>query len=170
MNKVLSVLLCITAVLLPVTCSIDDSGNDFSLSPLSTDDSENDSSFTPLSTVDTEYDSLLTPLTTIEDAFRNHQSNLQITQQGTIIAVLADDTDGDRHQRMIVELANGQTLLIAHNIDIAPRVPNPEKGEVLRFYGEYAWNDEGGVVHWTHKDPSGVHPDGWLEYDGKRYQ
>ena len=119
---------------------------------------------------DTERDSSLTPISIIEKAFQNQESDLQVTQQGVITAVLADDTDGDRHQRMIVRLDNGQTLLIAHNIDIAPRVPDPRKGRTLRFHGEYEWNDEGGVVHWTHKDPAGVHPDGWLEYGGKRYQ
>lgn len=112
----------------------------------------------------------LTPLTEIEQAFRNQQSSLQITQQGTIMAILTDDTEGDRHQRMIVKLGNGQTLLIAHNIDLAPRIPDPVTGKALRFSGEFEWNEEGGVVHWTHKDPDGVHPDGWLEYGGKRYQ
>ena len=70
---------------------------------------------------------------------------------------------------MIVRLGNDQTLLITHNIDLAPRVPNPIKGKILRFYGEYEWNDEGGVIHWTHTDPDGEHIDGWLEYEGIRY-
>ncbi|MBN1603700.1 MAG: DUF3465 domain-containing protein [Chitinispirillaceae bacterium] len=87
-----------------------------------------------------------------------------------ITRILPDDTVGDRHQRMIVRLGNNQTLLIAHNIDLAFRVPNPATGKKLRFCGEYAWNDEGGVVHWTHKDPAGVHDDGYLEYQGKRYE
>ena len=39
-----------------------------------------------------------------------------------------------------------------------------------KFYGEYEWNSEGGVIHWTHKDPAGVHVDGWLEYEGIVYQ
>ena len=122
------------------------------------------------STNTTETDSSLTPLSTIEEAFQNEESDLQVTQQGVIVAVLSDDNEGDRHQRMIVKLDNNQTLLIAHNIDIAPRVPDPQKGQTLRFHGEYEWNDEGGVIHWTHKDPAGLHPDGWLEYGGKRYQ
>ena len=111
----------------------------------------------------------LTPLSTIAAAFSNRQSNLQVLQEGAITRVLADDTAGDRHQRIIVRLENDQTLLIAHNIDLAPRVPIPSIGKTLRFYGEYEWNDEGGVVHWTHKDPDGQHVDGWLEYAGKRY-
>jgi hypothetical protein len=111
----------------------------------------------------------LTPVSTIAKAFSDKQSNIQVKQKGVITKVLSDDTAGDRHQRMIVRLSNNQTLLITHNIDLAPRVPNPVVGKTLTFYGEYEWNEEGGVVHWTHKDPDGKHIAGWLEYDGKRY-
>jgi hypothetical protein len=118
----------------------------------------------------TKSDENLTPLSVIENAFKNNQSGIQVEQEGVLVTVLSDDNDGDRHQRLIVELSNGQTLLITHNIDIAPRVPSPSKGKSLKFYGEYEWNSEGGVVHWTHKDPQGQHINGWLEYDGKRYE
>jgi len=111
-----------------------------------------------------------TPLSVIENAFKNQQSGIQVKQEGKIISVLQDDTVGGRHQRIIIQLANNQTLLVTHNIDIAPRVPNPTIGKRLRFYGEYEWNDEGGVIHWTHKDPQGQHIDGWLEYEGIRYE
>jgi hypothetical protein len=111
-----------------------------------------------------------TDLSVVENAFTNRQSNIQVTQQGEIIWILADDTSGSQHQRCIVKLSSGQTLLIAHNIDIAPRVPALRTGEPLIFHGEYEWNDQGGVIHWTHHDPDGRHEDGWLEYHGKIYQ
>lgn len=114
-------------------------------------------------------DSTFTPLSVFEDAFSNKKSNIQVKQQGVVIALLSDDTVGDRHQRFIVRISNNQTLLIAHNIDIGLRVPNVAKGKNLTFYGEYEWNDEGGVVHWTHDDPDGSHVGGWLEYDGVKF-
>jgi hypothetical protein len=127
-------------------------------------------SCTPSSAPGSDPDAGLTPIAAIENAFRDRQSDLQVMQQGTLTRILADDTSGDRHQRMIVRLRNDQTLLIAHNIDLAPRVPDPVAGKPIRFHGEYEWNAEGGVVHWTHRDPAGAHPDGWLEYEGRRYE
>ncbi len=74
------------------------------------------------------------------------------------------------HQRFIVRLASGQTVLIAHNIDLAPRVAGLTVGATVRFQGEYEWNDRGGLVHWTHHDPEGRRSAGWIEYRGTRYQ
>jgi len=103
-------------------------------------------------------------------AFDNQQSNLQIQAQGVVRKVLSNDRQGSRHQRFLLELGSGQTLLIAHNIDLAPRIESLREGDTVAFYGEYEWNDKGGVIHWTHRDPQGRHPDGWLEHDGRRYQ
>ena len=87
-----------------------------------------------------------------------------------MVKVLPDDNEGSRHQKFILELASGQTILIAHNIDLAPRIPDLRDGESVSFYGEYEWNERGGVVHWTHHDPQGRHVDGWLKHDGKTFQ
>lgn len=84
--------------------------------------------------------------------------------------ILPDDHEGSLHQRFIVELSSGQTLLIAHNIDIAPRIPGLRLGDEVAFRGEYDWNPEGGVIHWTHHDPNARHPGGWLKHKGKTYQ
>ena len=104
------------------------------------------------------------------NAYREHQSGIQVAGAGTVIRILSDDNEGGRHQRFIVELASGQTLLVAHNIDVAPRVSSLSKGDAVEFSGVYEWNDEGGVVHWTHHDPDGQHVDGWLKHNGFTYQ
>jgi hypothetical protein len=103
-------------------------------------------------------------------AFRDRQGDLQIEGAGTVVHVLPDDNKGSRHQRFLMDLDSGQTLLVAHNIDLAPRIEDLRKGDSVRFYGEYEWNDKGGVIHWTHHDPRGRHPDGWLEHKGRRYE
>lgn len=106
----------------------------------------------------------------IAHAFANQKSDLQVSGQGIVSKVLPDDNKGSRHQRFILKLANGQTLLIAHNIDLAPRIPNLRIGDLVQFYGEYEWTHKGGVIHWTHHDPRGRHVGGWLQHQGQRYQ
>jgi hypothetical protein len=106
----------------------------------------------------------------LQAAFERRQSNVQVESVGEVARVLPDDNDGSRHQRFILKLASGQTILIAHNIDLAPRVQGLSPGDQVAFFGEYEWNPQGGVVHWTHRDPSGQHVAGWLEAGGRRYQ
>ena len=84
--------------------------------------------------------------------------------------LLPDDNKGSRHQKFIIALASGQTLLVAHNIDVAPRIPSLRTGDRVQFAGEYEWNDKGGVIHWTHRTASGPHPGGWLKHKGQTYQ
>lgn len=106
----------------------------------------------------------------IAHAFKNKLSNVQVEGAGQVKAVLRDDNEGSRHQKFILTLNNGQTLLVAHNIDLAPRIDDLQKGDTVQFYGEYEYSDKGGVMHWTHHDPNGRHQDGWLKHQGKTYQ
>ena len=106
----------------------------------------------------------------ISNAYQTQQSGVQMSGEGVVDRVLSDDNDDSRHQRFILRLASGQTLLIAHNIDIAPRIEALRSGDRVAFYGQYEWNAEGGVIHWTHHDPEGQHISGWLKYNGMVYQ
>jgi hypothetical protein len=103
-------------------------------------------------------------------AFEQGQRNLQVTGQGRVKRLLADDNDGSRHQRFILELDSGQTLLISHNIDLAPKIYSLSEGDRIEFCGEYEWTSNGGVVHWTHHDPLGRHQAGWLKHGDRIYQ
>jgi len=89
---------------------------------------------------------------------------------GTVIRLLSDDNKGSRHQRFIIKQSSGKTLLIAHNIDLAPKIQSLKKGGLIKFCGEYENNSKGGVIHWTHHDPRKHHVAGWLKYNGKKYQ
>lgn len=108
--------------------------------------------------------------TTIEYTPEPWQSNDQIRGSGRVTRILADDNQGSRHQRFILTLPSGHTLLVAHNIDLAPRINSLRAGDTIEFYGEYIWNDKGGILHWTHHDPKGKHPGGWLQHNGDLYQ
>ena len=102
---------------------------------------------------------------------KNPSVKRQVLGCGTVIKVLKDDNEGSRHQKFLVKIDNypNITVLIAHNIDLAPRIEGIQAKNPIRFYGEYIYNDKGGVVHWTHRDPASRHQDGWLEYKGQQY-
>ena len=107
---------------------------------------------------------------TVTSAFKERKSDVQAEGKGIIIKILPDDNDGSRHQRFILQLDSGLTLLISHNIDLAPRLSSLKKGDGVEFKGEYEWNSKGGVLHWTHHDPKGRHVGGWLKHNGQTYQ
>ncbi|EGR3921857.1 DUF3465 domain-containing protein [Vibrio cholerae] len=106
----------------------------------------------------------------LQQAYLSQQSDLQVQGFGQVSKVLPDDNDGSRHQKFILKLNSGQTLLVVHNIDLAPRIPNLKVGDSVEFYGEYEWNKKGGVLHWTHKDPQNRHAHGWLKHNGQVYE
>jgi len=99
-----------------------------------------------------------------------YRNGSQLTASGVVIRTLSDDRDGSRHQRFIIRVDGGETLLIAHNIDLAPRLNGLKVGERVRVSGEFAWNPRGGTLHWTHHDPQGRHVPGYIEWRGRRYQ
>ena len=103
-------------------------------------------------------------------AFASHARDVRVDGSGSVSRVLPDDNRGERHQRFLVLLPTGQSILIVHNIDIAPRVDNLRVGDEIEFEGEYVWNDRGGLVHWTHHDPSSRHRPGWVKHAGHVYQ
>ncbi|MDD2762010.1 MAG: DUF3465 domain-containing protein [Methylomonas sp.] len=103
----------------------------------------------------------------------NHLSTtkpLLIQGSGVVDRILPDDTDGSQHQKFILKLASGQTILISHNIDLAPRINSLNLSDTVDFYGEYVWNSQGGLVHWTHHDPDNLHENGWLIHENIIYQ
>ncbi len=106
----------------------------------------------------------------LQQAFQNQAQRQQVEGNGVVSKILADDQEGARHQRFLLTLGSGQSLLIAHNIDLAPRIDSLKKGDTVSFYGQYEWNKKGGVIHWTHKDPQGKHVAGWLKHKGQIYQ
>lgn len=105
----------------------------------------------------------------IRAATRSERSGFMVEIPATVDRLLADDDEGSPHQRFIVRLSNGLTVLVAHNLDLAERVP-ARSGDALRVVGQYEWNDRGGVIHWTHDDPGGRRQGGRIEHAGTIYE
>jgi hypothetical protein len=95
---------------------------------------------------------------------------VEVEDTGRVVKLFADDTNGLKHQKFLVKVASGQTLLFAHNIELAKRIDEIAVGDTITFRGEYVYNPKGDVVHWTHHDPSGHHPAGWIQLNGKIYE
>ncbi len=104
------------------------------------------------------------------EAFDRRANGILMTVKGEVERILADDRDGSAHQRFILRTSGRHTVLVAHNIDLAPRLVGLAVGERLILRGQYEWNSQGGVIHWTHHDPDGSHPGGYIERQGRRYQ
>jgi hypothetical protein len=143
-------------LLLPVSCSLPQSDTSLILP------SEQSTS--------SSLDSLLTPIASMTTHFNNKDSGVIVTVKGNVTRLLSNDTTGDWHQRFIIRMSNTQTLLIAHNIDIAPPVSGVLVNGLVYIHGEYVWNSEGGLVHWTHHDPEQKHESGWIWFNNRKYE
>ena len=101
-------------------------------------------------------------------AFQSKKSHLFVEGSGVVKKLLAEDNKGARHQKFLVSISPEQTLLFAHNIDLAPSVP-VAVGDTIQFRGEYIYNPKGGVLHWTHRDPQAKTEGGWIKLNGQLY-
>ncbi len=102
--------------------------------------------------------------------FQNHRSSVEVTAEGTVVRLLTDRTSATgTHERFIVKLSSGEiTVEVEHNVSIGARVPVAE-GDHVTVHGEYVWNAEGGLIHFTHHDPQGTHEGGYIKDNGKTY-
>ena len=103
--------------------------------------------------------------------YAERRSTVEVTAQGVVTSVLADDSGPSGvHQRFIIRLAGStQTVLVDNSVTIGQRAPVLPGSDVL-VHGEYVWNDQGGLIHFTHHDPAHTHEGGWIELSGVRYQ
>lgn len=106
----------------------------------------------------------------VEQAYQQHRSQVEVTVDGIVVAIFPDRVGkSGRHQQFLVRLPSGLTVEIENNIDIAPRAPVKE-GDPVVLHGEYIWQPNGGLIHFTHRDPRGRHEGGWILVGGKRYE
>lgn len=105
----------------------------------------------------------------VQAAYDAHRSGVWLETGGRVTRLLDDDDDGSRHQRFVLDVGDGHTVMVAHNIDLARRIPL-RVGDGLSLRGRYEWNQRGGVIHWTHHDPQGREQGGWIDWKGTHYQ
>lgn len=93
-----------------------------------------------------------------------------MTADGTLVRLLSDRTSSAGvHEQFILQLTSGGiTVEVEHNISIGARAPLAE-GDHVVVHGEYIWNAQGGLIHFTHHDPQGTHAAGYIQDNGKTY-
>lgn len=98
-----------------------------------------------------------------------HAIKVEVTVIAPVKKLLPEDDQGLPHQKFLLELVNGSTILIAHDLAMANRVPI-RPGDIVKIHGEYIWNSRGGLIHWTHHTDTPYHEGGWIDFQGVRYQ
>lgn len=106
---------------------------------------------------------------TVEEAFEKKLIDVPLTIEGSVVEILTDDIDITPHQRFIVEVHSGHTVLVAHSTERAYRIP-VKIGDKVEIHGTYKWNGKGGLIHKTHHDEQGKHEDGWINFAGKMHR
>lgn len=93
-----------------------------------------------------------------------------IVKKAQVIKLLRNDNKGAKHQRWIIQIENGVTITIVHNIDIAEKVP-VSPGDIIEAAGELIFGDrkKDPILHWTHADPNKKYIDGYILLNGKKY-
>jgi hypothetical protein len=102
--------------------------------------------------------------------YQTHQSQVEVTADGTVVQVLPDQAGSSGpHERFIIKLTSYDlTLLVEHNLSIGTRAP-VAVGDHVTVHGEYIWNSQGGLIHFTHHDPEARHEGGFIEDNGTKY-
>ncbi len=92
-----------------------------------------------------------------------------LTVTAPVKKMLKYDDRGLPHEKFLLGLSNGTTILVAHNTKMAPYVPI-QAGDVVTVHGEFIWNAKGGLIHWTHHTDTQSHEGGYIDFNGKRYE
>lgn len=109
---------------------------------------------------------------TLCQTFDANRSHVEVVADGTVTRVLGSQP-GVRspHEGFLMRLRSGCNLevRVEANEDFTGTIPL-HTGESVTVKGEYEYYPLGGVIHWTHRDPRGHHPDGYVLAGGSRYQ
>lgn len=102
----------------------------------------------------------------LQVVMRSSARNPQVIVTGVVDQILPEDHEGLPHQKYTLLVGGKIKILIVSNLDFG-RVPL-KVGSTLSVCGEFKKVGQG-MIHWTHFDPHGGHPDGFTIVDGMLY-
>jgi len=92
-------------------------------------------------------------------ASRDHRAFLWLTMAARVSDILPDSFGRYRHQRFLLRCPTGQQILIVNDVTVGQRVP-VKLGDRVAAHGEYIWNRQGGLIHFTHSSAGAEQ--GWI--------
>ncbi len=105
-------------------------------------------------------------------AYAARQSNVEVVSEGNVTRLLGTRA-GRRspHQGFLMRLTSGCVLIVRveANTDFTGSFPL-RTGDLVDVKGVYEFYPIGGVIHWTHRDPRGIHPGGYVRVGNQIYQ
>lgn len=109
----------------------------------------------------------------VYDAWRAERSNVEVTAEGSVARVLGvREGPSGMHEGFLLHLrgagGHGLTVRIEDNVDITGRIPL-QPGDDVAVKGEYVYDPRGGLIHYTHHDPRGRHPSGYVRVGDRVY-
>lgn len=102
----------------------------------------------------------------VRQSFDHGQSGVWLALTARVTRLLPDAYGKYQHQRFIVACSSGLTVEIVNDVSVGRRAP-VSPGDQISVRGEYIWNPEGGLIHFTHHGGSGE--GGWILLRGKIY-
>lgn len=113
------------------------------------------------------------PNAAVYDAWRAQRSNVEVTARGSVARLLgiARGPSG-LHEGFLLHLSgaagHGLTVRVEDNVDITGEIPL-SAGDQAEVRGEYIYDSRGGLIHYTHHDPRGRHPTGYVRVGDKTF-
>jgi hypothetical protein len=103
-------------------------------------------------------------------AWQQRLSGVQLSLEGKISRVFSSMETEAGQQKFSLQLAQGQVVTVIHDVRLGSAIEDLAEGEIIEVFGEYQWAPDGGVIHWTHRDPEGNRQAGWVRYKDRLYR
>ena len=105
---------------------------------------------------------------TINDVFTQKLDKAMVRDSGTITELFSSAGIASPTQKCRVRSRDGETdFTFVYHIQGSDTM-NLQVGRLIQFYGEYRYDNQGGMINVPFKGKSGRHT-GWAVYENKRY-
>lgn len=91
----------------------------------------------------------------------------------TVVRVLGERNGrSGEHEGFLITAPDGdqgiaRAYKVEDNVNITGPIPL-KRGDVVSLLGQFECDDD--VIHWTHHDPRGRHPSGYIKVNGRLYE